>query len=94
MPTGRTLGRLSSATRRHAKSAQYADHGGEELAIQSDSLETMNLNSSDAHPKRRNKFLSSIASAPSAPTAPESFDATHVTSSSVKSTSTTSGTSP
>ena len=42
------------------------------------------FNSSKEHPKRRRKFLSSIASAPCAPAAPETFYATHVTSSSVK----------
>ena len=64
------------------------------MAIQSSSLATITLSSSDAHLKRRSQFLSSIASAPSAPDAPESFDATHVTSSSVKSRDTVLGTSP
>ena len=59
--------------------------GGGGVDIQSASLEMTTLNSSDAHPKRRSQFLSSVASAPSAPAAPESFDTTHITSSSVKS---------
>ena len=46
MPMGRTPGRLSSATRRHAISAGYAAQGGEELAIQSARLATTTLNSS------------------------------------------------
>ena len=34
MPTGRTPGRLSSATRQHAISVQYAAQGGEEEAAE------------------------------------------------------------
>ena len=64
------------------------------MAIQSASLETTTLISSNAHPKRRSQLRSSIASAPSAPAAPESFDATQVTSSSVKSRVNISNTSP
>ena len=67
--------------------------GGEELSIQAASMSTTTLNYSDAHPKRRSQFSSSIASAPSRCAATESFDATHVTSSSVKSRGTVSGTS-
>ena len=94
MPKGHTPGLLSSDTRQHAISARYAAQGGEELAIQSASLATTTLNSSDTHPKQRRQFLISIASAPSTPDALESFDATHVTSSYVKLRSTISGTSP
>ena len=94
MPMGRTPGRLSSSTRRHAISAQYADQGWGDLAIQSDRLATTNLKSSDAHQEQRGQLRSSIASSPSAPAATESFDATHVTSSSVKSRGTVSGTYP
>ena len=64
------------------------------MAIQSVILATTTFNSSDAHPKRRSQFRSSIASAPSLPAAQESFDATHITSSSVKSRGTMSVTSP
>ena len=64
------------------------------MAIQSASMATTTLNSSDAHPKQRSQFIRSIASAPNTPDAPESFDATHVTSSSVKSRGTVSSTSP
>ena len=64
------------------------------MDIQSDSLATTTFNSSDAHPKQRSQFLSSIASAPNAHAAPESFDATHVKSSFVKLRGTVSGNSP
>ena len=57
--------------------------GGEELAIQSTSLEMTTFSSSDAHLKKRSQFISSIASAPSAPAALESLDVTYVMSSSV-----------
>ena len=67
--------------------------GGGGLAIQSASLATTTLNSSDAHPKLRSQLRSSIASAPSAPAAPEIFDATHIMSPSVKSRGTVLGTS-
>ena len=93
MPTGRTPGLLSSATRRHSISAQWVAQGGEEVASQSSKLATTTLSSSKTHPKRRSQFRSSIASDPSAPAAPESFDATHVMSSSVKLRVTVSGTS-
>ena len=94
MPTGHTHRRLSSATSRYAISARYAAQGGEDLSIQSSNLAATTLSSSDAHPKQRSQFLSSIASAPSTPAAPESFHMTHVTSSSAKLRGTVSGTSP
>ena len=75
---------LSSATRPHAISAQYASQGGEEFAIQSASLTTTTLNFYDTNQKQRSQFISSIALAPSVPAELESFDDTHVTSSSVK----------
>ena len=47
--------------RRHEIRARQAAQGGEELATQSDILAMMTLNSSYSHPKRRIKFLISIA---------------------------------
>ena len=67
--------------------------GGEDLSIKSYRPATATLNSSDAHPKQRSQFLSSIDSAPSAPEAPESLDTTHVTLSYKKSICTVSSTS-
>ena len=54
------------------------------MAIQSSSVANVTINSSDAHPKQRSQFISSIDSALSAPVVPEIFDATYMTSSSVK----------
>ena len=94
IPTGCTPGLLSSATRRHAISAQYATQGvGKELSTQSARVATTTLSFSDAHLKRRGQFRSSIASVTSVPAVLESFDATNVTLSFMKYRGTVSGTS-
>ena len=73
MPTGRTPGFLSSATRRPTIRAQYAAHGGDPFASHCVHAASYSPSSSDSAPNRVHQSLSIDGSAPLGPPGPPIF---------------------
>ena len=93
MPTGRTPGFLSSATRRPWRIARYAAQGGEVLPSQSVHSNSSSLSSAEAFPCLSKALLSSAESTLLHPAAPVSFLATASTIAGLQSRGIGSGTS-